>query len=281
MRNNKETREIAPREPGLPTELVARLQEYDVFGQAEPGELVLPVWRLVQGTTRTADARRAGWFYNPVLDDYKEELHVAIFARRKSRSLFAEGDFGSPPLCASDDGIRPRQTVVVGGVQTGPTCAECPFSQWGSARGGSGRGQACRLADNLLCYDLEEGEANWGVGVLRVTGVSLGPWRRYLTGGRFSRLPSAAVETVVTAELQRFEAGQAYVMRFRRGGVLRPETMRLVTEIALSYGGAQVPVEGEEAGEMEELLDEAPRDRAEPRREVEGEAPRRRRLFDE
>lgn len=239
----------SPRALATPEDVVSQL---DIFVTAEPEDLVLPIVRLVQGVSRTADRKRAGWFYSNVHEDYKERLQVAIFGRRKTRSLFREGDFESPPVCVSDDAVAPRTPVEVAGIETGPTCRECPFAQWGSARSGTGRGQACRVAHNLLCYDLDED--GWGPFILRVTGTSIAPLRRYITAQRFrrQRAPSYALETIITAEDRTFEAGQAFVMKFTPGKTLPPEVADLVRQVALRYAGVEVPAEGEEEGEVVE-----------------------------
>lgn len=237
----------SPRGLATPEDVVSQL---DIFVTAEPEDLVLPIVRLVQGVSRTADRKRAGQFYSNVHEDYKERLRVAIFGMKKTRSLFKEGDFESPPVCVSDDAVAPRTPVLVGGIETGPTCRDCPFAQWGSARSGTGRGQACRLAYNLLCYDLDED--GWGPFILRVTGTSIAPLRRYITANRFRRrgAPSYALETLVSAEDKTFEAGQAFVMRFVTGSPLPPEVADLVREVAARYAGVGVPAEGEGEGEV-------------------------------
>lgn len=214
--------------------------EVDAFGQSNPDELILPVVKLVQGVSRKADTRRAGEYWDEVTDEYKTEMRVAILAMSRSRSLFEDGAFDQPPICASDDSVRPRQVVATkDGEATGPTCAECAFSQWGTARQGQGRGQACRMSYNLLLFDLEDG----GIFIARISGTSIAGWRRYMTAGRLGKTPAYALETVLSSEQKEYTAGKAYVMTFRAGGPLPKEIAEALRQEAAAYRGVSLGVE--------------------------------------
>ena len=212
--------------------------ELDAFQQATADELALPVVKLVQGVSRLADSKKAGQFYNTITGEYKTELLAAILAMSRSRSLFGDS-FDDPPICASDDGLRPRQQVEVDDLVTGPTCAECAYSQWGTAREGKGRGQACRFSYNLLCLDLDARQPF----ILRISGSSLKAWRHYLTAGRMGGIPAYGLETVISSEEVIFDAGKAYVLKFSRGGPLEADLVRVMREQAASYRGVDLGVE--------------------------------------
>ena len=222
--------------------------ELDAFQQASSDELVLPVRKLVQGVSRDADSKRAGEFYDTLSKEYKNELLVAVLALSRSRSLFGES-FDEPPICVSDDAVRPRQPmeVSVGAdtIITGPTCGECPFSQWGSARGGKGKGQECRMSYNILCLDLDDEQPF----ILRVQGASIKAWREYLTLGRFKRTPAYALETMIGSDEKVFEAGKAHVLRFRVGNPLDQELAEAMRAQAAAYRGADLGV-AEEPDEL-------------------------------
>ncbi len=218
----------------------AEPDEMDVFGQARPDELILPIRKLVQGVSRAADSKRAGEFWDSLTDAYKPQLRVAILALSRSRSLFAEGSFDQAPVCASEDAIRPRQPIVTpDGEATGPTCNECPFSEWGTARDGKGKGQACRFSYNLLCWDLDD----QAVFILRISGTSINPWRRYMTEGKLSNAPAYALETVISSDEQQFVAGKAYVLAFAHGDKLPPQMAASMREQAAAYRGISLGVE--------------------------------------
>lgn len=214
----------------------------DAYGDLWPEEMVLPQMVLVQGVSRKADAKMAGNFWNTVADDYKAQLRVAILALKRSRSLFDVGDFDSPPLCASDDAIHPRQIVEVDDMTTGPTCQKCPLSQWGTAREGKGKGQACRLSYNLLCLDLDDSQ----IYVVRVTGASITDFLRHFSAGRIGKTPAYAMETIVSAEHKTFAEGAAHVMTFASGELLPSAMAEQIRQVAANYKGVSLGVEGEE-----------------------------------
>jgi len=222
--------------------------ELDAFQQAKPEELILPVRKLVQGVSRDADSKRAGEFYDTISHEYKAELLVAVLAISRTRSLFGES-FEDPPLCSSDDAVKPRQTVEVDvgehAVITGPTCAECTFSQWGSGRDGKGKGQACRMSYNVLCLDLDDDQPF----ILRVQGSSIKAWREYLTMGRFAKSPAYALETRIGSDEKVFEAGKAYVLTFKIGNALPDELAQAMREQAAAYRGVGLGV-AEEAEDI-------------------------------
>jgi hypothetical protein len=219
----------------------------DAFGDLKPDEMILPTMKLVQGTSREADPTQAGNFYNTVTKDYKAVLTVAVLAVKRSRSLFKEGDFDAPPLCASDDAVRPREQAEIDEgpdvkTLTGPDCNVCPFAQWGTARGGKGRGQACQLAYNLLCLDLDDD----GIYIVRVSGTSIDGFRRYFTAGRMQKTPAYATPTQIGSKMEVFDAGQAYVLTFAQSGSMGSETAQEMRQAAAAYRGVSLGVDGEE-----------------------------------
>lgn len=56
---------------------------------------------------------------------------------------FEETGGGVPPACSSNDGIT-------GVGNPGGQCEKCPMAQFGTARGGKGKGQACRAIRRLF-----------------------------------------------------------------------------------------------------------------------------------
>lgn len=221
---------------------VTRGDELDAFQQARPDELIPPTRKLVQAVSRKADSTKAGEFWDDMANTYDGFLRVAILAMKRSRSLFDEGNFDAPPVCASDDAVQPRnQTAQVGDATTGPNCQECSFSQWGTARDGKGKGQACRLSYNLLCYGLDDGQ----MFILRVSGASIAPWRRYLTAGRLGGTAGYALETLIGSEQREFAAGKAYVLSFQRGDPLQDEIALVLREQAAAYRSVSLGVQEE------------------------------------
>mgnify|MGYP001605677962 CR=1 FL=1 len=228
--------------------------DLDAFQQVSGDDLLLPVRKLVQGSSRVADARHAGEFFDTMAETYKPSLRIAILALRKSRALFAAGSFDQPPLCVSDDAIIPRGRVEIGDTftLTGPTCPTCPFSAWGSDPNG-GQGHACKLSYNLLGYDLDDPAPF----VLRVSGTSIRAWRQYLTSRKLKHVPAYAIETLIHAVPQVFDRGKAYVLTFAAGEKLSPEECAAMRREAAAMQDVQIRLEAqedaaEESGEDDE-----------------------------
>ncbi len=78
----------------------------------------------------------------PTLEGVEQEKELAgvIVEQREVRAFWASEFTGgnAPPECASPDG-------EVGFGEPGGVCASCPMATFGTARGGEGKGQACRL----------------------------------------------------------------------------------------------------------------------------------------
>src|SRR3990167_7225689 len=216
----------------------------DPFQQATKDDLVLPFRALVQGVSRKADVSKAGQFWDELSNTYKPEMLVSLIALRRTRTLFNRANFTDPPVCSSNDAITPRESVQFKGEQTGPTCEDCSFSQWGS---GEGQGQACDFTYNLICYDLDDQDTF----ILRVGGVSRGAWKKYLTAGQRQGIPGYAVATTIGSEPKQFPKGAARVLTFKGGGML-PE------EIILEMRGYAAQFQGVDLGVPEVEVEELP-----------------------
>ena len=215
----------------------------DPFQQATKDDLVLPFRALVQGVSRKADVSKAGQFWDELSNIYKPEMLVSLIALRRTRTLFNRANFTDPPVCSSNDAITPRERAMWKGEQTGPTCADCAFSQWGS---GEGQGQACDFQYNLICYDLDEHD----IFILRVGGVSRGAWKKYLTAGQRQGVPGYAVETVIGSEPKQFPKGAAPVLTFKGGAVLPEDTILEMRELAAQFQGVELGVPEVEVDEL-------------------------------
>jgi len=238
---------LAEHKPQAPALLGHASDEYDAFGDFRPDEIVLPITRLVQGTSRDIDPRYMGQFLRNVDSVYKPELLVALLGIARSRALFTGANLADPPVCASADAIVPLEVVetsppgMTGLVKTGPTCAECVFSQWGSARDAQGnerKGQACKFTYNVLMLDLDDHM----VSVMRIGGTSLMPFRNYMTGGKMGKRPAWAVETTITSERQEFDQGVAYVLKIRAGNPIEDTMAEEIRASAAAYRGVSLGV---------------------------------------
>lgn len=114
----------------------------------QPGELRIPLLRLVQGTSRMEGAGdNIGKWHNSVTGEFTAAPELLIIGVAKGRVMFqTQFNAENKPLCASDDGRQPRaefagavvKRIVEGQrgpevlqVSIGAACADCPFSAWG------------------------------------------------------------------------------------------------------------------------------------------------------
>lgn len=222
--------DLTPRETALPAK--REPDPYDAFQQATKDDLVLPTRTLVQAVSRKADVKRAGEFWEEISDVYKPEMLVALISMGRERSMFERDSFDEGPLCASDDAVKPREVREVDGAKTGPTCEDCHFSDWGTGK--EGKGQACRFSYALVCYDLDDSQAF----VLRVSGASIGAWKRYLTNGQRTGVAAYAIETVIGSEHRTTKAGAAHFLTFKAGTQLPEDTAEFMREKVAEYQGA-------------------------------------------
>ena len=228
---------VTPYKATLPVKAVA--DPLDPMSQVRGQDIILPIRKLVQPQSRMEGGREhSGEFWDNLSGKFQPKLRVAVLKISYSRSLFAGGSFDQPPVCASDAAFSPRVVAEVGGQSTGPTCAKCPFSQWGSA--GEGRkGQACHETRNLLCLDLDSGEPF----ILRVSGVSIKPWSLYVTARGRTGLGFLKAEIVIGSGAKLFDAGQAYILSFETGAKFDEATVSQLRELAGSYAGLGLGVE--------------------------------------
>ena len=219
------TTELEPKGAGLPA--TREHDPLDAFQQATKDDLVLPVRKLVQGTSRKADTSKAGQFWDETLDSYQAQMNTAIITVKRERSYFADDNLDSPPVCSSDDAVNPREKVQVNGEWTGPTCDVCPFSQWGS----DGRGQACQFSYVLLLYDLDSSE----MFILRVGGASRGDWKKYLTKGQRQGTAAYSVTTIIGSEKRTYPKGSAFAITFKAGAPLTEDTTEFMREKVIEF----------------------------------------------
>jgi len=83
--------------------------------------------------------------------DAVKELHCIVIGKRTVRAYWKSepnaGSAGTPPDCASNDGKTGMARTEDG---PGGTCSTCQLNQFASAKGGSGRGKACKERNLLM-----------------------------------------------------------------------------------------------------------------------------------
>ena len=114
-----------------------------------PGELRVPILKLVQAQSKMVDAAgHEGQFYNSVTNEFSTNPEVLIIGVAKGRVMFPDQyNADNKPTCGSDDGKTPREAYIGAEIQQvvtktdgkkqinilviPPECEACPFAQWG------------------------------------------------------------------------------------------------------------------------------------------------------
>lgn len=94
---------------------------------------------------------RPGEFFNTITRErYGRKVQLVPLLFYKTRILFGPMDEGGGLRCQSPDNL-------IGIGQPGGTCVNCPFSQFGSARNGEGKGTACNQFFNYAALVVRDG----------------------------------------------------------------------------------------------------------------------------
>lgn len=128
-------------------------------------KIKIPAGGLTQWVIQTAEG-----------EEVVKEITGVIVHQHSQRAYFPGEYVGGneKPECSSYDGTLGHGSPGDSLAAEGKGCAECPLSQWGSAR--NGKGQACRLSKRL--YIVREGEVL--PAVLTLAPSSLQNFRRYM-----------------------------------------------------------------------------------------------------
>ncbi len=129
-----------------------------------------PYIKLVQATSSMEGAsKHAGDFWRSDTETYHNPLDVVALFQKQTRAFFKEGE--NQPACRSNDGITPAPNQPLWENMAAPaSCADCPFSVWGE----DGTPSECSKSTVVLVE--HEGE----LAQLRLSGTSIGPWRRFI-----------------------------------------------------------------------------------------------------
>lgn len=125
---------------------------------------------------------------------------ILIFHRTNRafwRESFDETGGGTPPDCASDDGI-------LGQGDPGGDCSRCPMNQWGSAQ--KGRGKACQ--ERHMLFLLRVGE-HLPI-LVNCPPSSLGNVRKYMMRLTSKGVPYYTVATALSLERDKNADGISY-----------------------------------------------------------------------
>jgi hypothetical protein len=165
------------------------------FSQGDLDTVRVPLGGAVTWSIQTIDGETASKQFDGVIAAWKEPRAYW------QESLSSTGG-GTPPDCSSEDGVS-------GIGEPGGSCAECPFSQWGSAIGDDGKprdGQACR--QRRLMAVVQKGDLI--PVLLSAPATSLAGLRRYFLRLASASMPYYGVVTRFTLKKARSKGGIDY-----------------------------------------------------------------------
>lgn len=155
---------------------------------------------------------------------------------------FGSSDATKQPDCASNDGVTGTLTATGECIE----CATCPYNEYGSARGGEGRGKACKNMRRL--YIMRRGDILPMVMTLPPSALSA--YDSYRTKVMLGRKKLANVMTRITLKSATNKDGVAYsTPLFEAVGVLNgaeAEAMRQYSE-AMNSSAMRMGVTADDA----------------------------------
>lgn len=132
------------------------------FEEVQQGDMTVPQMRLCQSLTPQRDRSEPkyieglleGEHFNTVTgENYGNLVHIVPLMFFKNRVYFRDKKEGGGILCRSDD-------MKTGIGEPGGSCATCPLNQFGSAKGGKGKGKACTEFYNFPSLVIRDGEVS-------------------------------------------------------------------------------------------------------------------------
>lgn len=170
----------------------------------------------------------AGWIDDLTGETFRE-LDITVLAFPPQRTFWlksldeAEGESG-PPDCKSWDMRFPDPSSP---DRQAASCAECPWSKWGSDLKG-GDGKACKESVAVIAYDWQNDRF---VG-LRFASTAMKPFRLFVSAMESRRRPVFSVRASVTLEKQTKARLEWLVPKFTVDQYLTPEDARPLREVA-------------------------------------------------
>lgn len=200
------------------------------FEEVGAGDVKVPRLAVAQALTPQLDESNAnnipllkkGDFFNTVTGDYfGPSVKIIPLLKFGNRIRFGDMDKGGGILCRSDDMIH-----GVGDNPVDGNCAKCPYAQFGSARGGEGKGTACSEFMNFPALIVREGKVDventviWSAksshidAAKQLVGLAM---RRRLANG--SRAPMWSGVYTLSSKIKKFtEKLSAYVVAVDNAG---------------------------------------------------------------
>jgi hypothetical protein len=148
-----------------------------------------------------------------------EGVVIAVISRRSYwETSLDESGGGTPPDCASDDGVIGRGLYGAGSVlHPSGECATCPMNQWGAESGGGARRKPC--SEQRLSVFLREGDIL--PIIVQLAPTSIAPMRRFNMDLASKRVPHYRAIIKLGLERQQKQGKPAYA-------VVKPSLVQVV-----------------------------------------------------
>lgn len=148
-----EVPEYLRRQEGVPPAGLENLERQDMtLPRLGIAQALSP--QLSESDPKYIDGLRPGNFFNTITrENYGKTVQLVPLLFYKTRILFGPIDEGGGLRCQAPDNL-------IGIGEPGGTCIKCPFSQFGSARNGEGKGTACNQFFNYAALIVNDGSVS-------------------------------------------------------------------------------------------------------------------------
>jgi len=209
-------------------------------------DIVVPRIRLRQPTSKFGSPQNAGQFHNNLTEQFADSIEAVVLRVSKGRVMWPEAFSGdNDPLCASDNGIMPREGNGLSDKQPGP-CAACQYAQWSP----DGTPPRCALVYTYLCADRNNDDMPFLISAQRTSVRAAKKLNSLL------KLFGVQKSVRISSELVKGEQGQWYELKFEASNILTPEEMKRYAAMAASLAAVEMSVdtEPEEEPASDDLL---------------------------
>ena len=219
------------------------LEDYSGYEDFDSADLIIPRIKIVQPTSRKGTA---GKFVMNLTEEEFDDFSMVVIKATRSRVLWSDDLDAEEPVCRSQDFLNPDPAIE---MPVNESCAVyalkgdlkvletiCDSAKWTG-----GQRPTCNQVFNLLCLSSED-VPFW----ISLSGVSIGPVKRYISTIALRRKKLWQFETTITAE-ERLKPTKHYAIKFGPPQALSDERIKTVAElvIALKSQTAQVIPDGD------------------------------------
>ncbi len=225
--------------------------EYERFEVAgaealDRSDIVVPRIRLRQPTSKFGSPQNAGQFHNNLTEQFADSIEAVVLRVSKGRVMWPEAFSGdNDPLCASDNGVMPRDGNGLSDKQPGP-CVACQYAQWSP----DGTPPRCALVYTYLCADRNNDDMPFLISATRTSVKAAKRWNSLL------KLFGNRKSVRITSELVSGNQGQWYELKIEAGKTLTTDEIRRYADMARSLAAVEMSVdtEPEEEPASDDLL---------------------------